>query len=104
MDDWSVGALPLHGRANMPAEMGPAYGESGATVLNASELKWICAVLLASHDSNAMTGQMMHLVSRVSVEQRSESGSGSGFGLTGARTMGSGLVERRRHSTSIKMI
>jgi NAD(P)-dependent dehydrogenase (short-subunit alcohol dehydrogenase family) len=27
MDDWSVGALPLHGRANMPAEMGPAYGE-----------------------------------------------------------------------------
>ena len=30
MDDWSVGALPLHGRANMPAEMGPAYGESSA--------------------------------------------------------------------------
>jgi len=43
MDDWSVGALPLHGRANMPAEMGPAY------------------VFLASADSNAMTGQLMHL-------------------------------------------
>ena len=28
MEDWSVGALPLHGRANMPAEMGPAYGMS----------------------------------------------------------------------------
>lgn len=43
MDDWSVGALPLHGRANMPAEMGPAY------------------VFLACADSNAMTGQCMHL-------------------------------------------
>ena len=27
MDDWSVGALPLHGRASMPSEMGLAYGE-----------------------------------------------------------------------------
>lgn len=26
MDDWNIGALPLHGRVNMPAEMGPAYG------------------------------------------------------------------------------
>jgi len=25
MEKWSVGALPLHGRASMPAEMGPAY-------------------------------------------------------------------------------
>ncbi|KAI9631936.1 putative oxidoreductase [Dioszegia hungarica] len=43
MDDWNIGALPLHGRVNMPAEMGPAY------------------VFLACADSNAMTGQMMHL-------------------------------------------
>ncbi|ORX40166.1 putative oxidoreductase [Kockovaella imperatae] len=43
MEDFSVGTLPLHGRANMPSEMGPAY------------------VFLASADSNAMTGQMMHL-------------------------------------------
>jgi hypothetical protein len=27
MEDFSVGELPLHGRANQPAEMGPAYGE-----------------------------------------------------------------------------
>jgi NAD(P)-dependent dehydrogenase (short-subunit alcohol dehydrogenase family) len=27
MDDWNIGSLPLHGRVNMPAEMGPAYGE-----------------------------------------------------------------------------
>lgn len=27
MEDFQVGALPLHGRANQPAEMGPAYGE-----------------------------------------------------------------------------
>ena len=27
MEDFSVGSLPLHGRANQPAEMGPAYGE-----------------------------------------------------------------------------
>ncbi|EIW73653.1 hypothetical protein TREMEDRAFT_26306 [Tremella mesenterica DSM 1558] len=43
MEDWSVGSLPLHGRANMPAEMGPTY------------------VFLAGADSNAMTGQLMHL-------------------------------------------
>ena len=43
MEQWSVGALPLHGRASMPAEMGPAY------------------VFLACADSNAMTGQLMHL-------------------------------------------
>lgn len=47
MDDWSVGALPLHGRANMPAEMGPAYGElsvisssSRADVRPAAYQKW----------------------------------------------------------------
>jgi NAD(P)-dependent dehydrogenase (short-subunit alcohol dehydrogenase family) len=28
MEDFQVGALPLHGRSNQPAEMGPAYGES----------------------------------------------------------------------------
>jgi hypothetical protein len=27
MEDFNVGELPLWGRANMPAEMGPAYGE-----------------------------------------------------------------------------
>lgn len=27
MEGWSVGGPPLHGRASMPAEMGPAYGE-----------------------------------------------------------------------------
>lgn len=43
MEQFSVGSLPLHGRANMPAEMGPAY------------------VFLACADSNAMTGQLMHL-------------------------------------------
>ncbi|WWC88755.1 uncharacterized protein L201_003668 [Kwoniella dendrophila CBS 6074] len=43
MEEWQLGTLPLHGRANQPAEMGPAY------------------VFLASADSNAMTGQMMHL-------------------------------------------
>jgi len=43
MEDFSVGSLPLHGRASMPAEMGPVY------------------VFLASADSNAMTGQCMHL-------------------------------------------
>ncbi|KAK1925374.1 putative oxidoreductase [Papiliotrema laurentii] len=43
MEGFQVGSLPLHGRANMPAEMGPAY------------------VYLASADSNAMTGQIMHL-------------------------------------------
>lgn len=43
MEDFNVGSLPLWGRANMPAEMGPAY------------------VFLASADSNAMTGQCMHL-------------------------------------------
>jgi len=43
MEDFQVGALPLHGRSNQPAEMGPAY------------------VFLASADSNAMTGQCMHL-------------------------------------------
>jgi NAD(P)-dependent dehydrogenase (short-subunit alcohol dehydrogenase family) len=26
MEDFQVGALPLHGRSNQPAEMGPAYG------------------------------------------------------------------------------
>lgn len=43
MDNWTVGGTPLHGRANMPAEMGPSY------------------VFLACADSNAMTGQLMHL-------------------------------------------
>jgi NAD(P)-dependent dehydrogenase (short-subunit alcohol dehydrogenase family) len=28
MEDFQVGSLPLWGRANMPAEMGPAYGMS----------------------------------------------------------------------------
>jgi len=28
MEDFQVGALPLHGRSNQPAEMGPAYGVS----------------------------------------------------------------------------
>jgi NAD(P)-dependent dehydrogenase (short-subunit alcohol dehydrogenase family) len=28
MEDFQVGALPLHGRSNQPAEMGPAYGKS----------------------------------------------------------------------------
>ena len=27
MEGWAVGGPPLHGRASMPAEMGPAYGE-----------------------------------------------------------------------------
>ena len=26
MEDFQVGTLPLHGRSNQPAEMGPAYG------------------------------------------------------------------------------
>ncbi|WVQ65865.1 uncharacterized protein L199_004043 [Kwoniella botswanensis] len=43
MEEWQLGTLPLHGRASQPAEMGPAY------------------VFLASPESNAMTGQMMHL-------------------------------------------
>ncbi|WWD18404.1 hypothetical protein CI109_102854 [Kwoniella shandongensis] len=43
MEGWSVGELPLWGRASQPAEMGPSY------------------VFLASADSNAMTGQLMHL-------------------------------------------
>ncbi|WVR06278.1 hypothetical protein IAU60_003308 [Kwoniella sp. DSM 27419] len=43
MENWNVGSLPLHGRVNQPAEMGPAY------------------VYLACPDSNAMTGQIMHL-------------------------------------------
>ncbi|WWC62477.1 uncharacterized protein I303_105073 [Kwoniella dejecticola CBS 10117] len=43
MEDFQLGSLPLHGRANQPAEMGPAY------------------VFLAGAESNAMTGQMMHL-------------------------------------------
>jgi NAD(P)-dependent dehydrogenase (short-subunit alcohol dehydrogenase family) len=29
MEDFQVGALPLHGRSNQPAEMGPAYGMPG---------------------------------------------------------------------------
>lgn len=28
MEDFQIGSLPLHNRANQPAEMGPAYGES----------------------------------------------------------------------------
>ncbi|AFR95044.2 oxidoreductase [Cryptococcus neoformans C23] len=43
MEGWSVGGPPLHGRASMPAEMGPAY------------------VFLASSDANAMTGHFLHL-------------------------------------------
>ncbi|WVN88737.1 uncharacterized protein L203_103950 [Cryptococcus depauperatus CBS 7841] len=43
MEGWSLGGPPLHGRASMPAEMGPAY------------------VFLASADSNAMTGHFLHL-------------------------------------------
>ena len=34
--------------------------------MSASELNCLCLVFLASHDSNAMTGQMMHLVSCLS--------------------------------------
>lgn len=62
MDDWSVGALPLHSRANMPAEMGPAYGELHGKSIE-SKAKIRLPVFLASADSNAMTGQLMHLVS-----------------------------------------
>jgi len=43
MEGWTVGATPLWGRASMPAEMGPSY------------------VFLASADSNAMTGHLLHL-------------------------------------------
>ncbi|KAK4687766.1 hypothetical protein P7C73_g2351, partial [Tremellales sp. Uapishka_1] len=43
MENWTLGAVPLHGRASQPAEMGPTY------------------VFLASADSNAMTGSLMHL-------------------------------------------
>ncbi|KAL7423254.1 hypothetical protein Q5752_002554 [Cryptotrichosporon argae] len=43
MEGWTVGSTPLHGRANMPAEMGPSY------------------VYLASYDSNAMTGHILHV-------------------------------------------
>jgi len=59
MEDFQVGALPLHGRSNQPAEMGPAYGMpfSIFVVETADDL-----VFLASADSNAMTGQCMHLV------------------------------------------
>ncbi len=27
MENWTLGATPLHGRASQPAEMGPTYGE-----------------------------------------------------------------------------
>lgn len=64
MDDWNLGSLPLHGRVNMPAEMGPAYGKSRLNGQTSGEMIMAdLAVFLASADSNAMTGQMMHLVS-----------------------------------------
>lgn len=28
MENWTLGAVPLHGRASQPAEMGPTYGQS----------------------------------------------------------------------------
>ncbi|WVQ80512.1 hypothetical protein IAT38_002617 [Cryptococcus sp. DSM 104549] len=43
MENWTLGGTPLHGRASMPAEMGPSY------------------VFLASADSNAMTGHLIHI-------------------------------------------
>ena len=45
MEDFGVG-LPLHGRAGLPAELGPSF------------------VFLASSDSNLMTGQVLHINSR----------------------------------------
>lgn len=33
MEDFQIGSLPLWGRANMPAEMGPAYGKSDDRLL-----------------------------------------------------------------------
>lgn len=39
MEDFQVGSLPLHGRANQPAEMGPAYGMSSlCSILDAGFL------------------------------------------------------------------
>ncbi|EIN06817.1 NAD(P)-binding protein [Punctularia strigosozonata HHB-11173 SS5] len=43
MEGLGVGQTPLHNRAAQPAEMGPSY------------------VFLASSDSNAMTGQVLHV-------------------------------------------
>jgi NAD(P)-dependent dehydrogenase (short-subunit alcohol dehydrogenase family) len=47
MEGFGVG-LPLHGRAGLPAELGPSF------------------VFLASSDSNLMTGQVLHVNSRCS--------------------------------------
>jgi NAD(P)-dependent dehydrogenase (short-subunit alcohol dehydrogenase family) len=43
IEELGVGAVPLHNRAGQPAEMGPGY------------------VFLASSDSNAVTGQVLHM-------------------------------------------
>jgi len=43
MEDWTVGSVPLHGRAGMPSECGPSY------------------VFCASSDSNIMTGALIHI-------------------------------------------
>jgi len=43
MEDWGVGAIPLHGRVAQPAELGASY------------------IFLASADSNVMTGNIIHI-------------------------------------------
>jgi NAD(P)-dependent dehydrogenase (short-subunit alcohol dehydrogenase family) len=43
IEELGVGEVPLHNRAGQPAEMGPGY------------------VFLASSDSNAVTGQVLHM-------------------------------------------
>ncbi|KAK9894222.1 NAD(P)-binding protein [Cystobasidium minutum MCA 4210] len=43
MEGWGIGDIPLHGRVAQPAELGPSY------------------IFLASADSNAMTGNTIHI-------------------------------------------
>ena len=38
MEDFQVGQLPLWGRANQPAELGPAYGESASGARRATDI------------------------------------------------------------------
>jgi NAD(P)-dependent dehydrogenase (short-subunit alcohol dehydrogenase family) len=61
MEDWTLGGTPLWGRASQPAEMGPSYGMWNCRQHGTGVLTVIA--YLASADSNAMTGALLHLVS-----------------------------------------